>query len=276
MQGGNSQGDAQQGEHRQNGSGAGENTRGERHGYGGDRRGRPHRDGHRENRRFGDRDGRRGPPRRDSRPRGDRMEHRDEPPEEPPQLERIREEIVLPGDEIGTTEEFTSGDLTYEKDGKIYSATLGEAMINRKDMSVLVKPRNPPNVLKPGDIVIGMVRDCREKMVLVTILKTEGNKRAIAGDTDATLQISQISKDYVETTRDMFHVGDLLRARVVQGSPSLQLSTVAEGLGVIRALCQSCRSPMEKAENSLHCEVCSRTESRKLAPDYGETFIGLN
>jgi exosome complex component CSL4 len=128
-------------------------------------------------------------------------------------------------------------------------------------------------VLKPGDIVLGMVRDVREKMVLVTIIKMEGVKRVISGDTDATLQISQISKNYTESTRDEFRTGDLLRAKVVDNAPSIQLTTVDDNLGVIRAVCSSCKGVMAKTEKDLHCAECDRSEHRKFASDYGDVRV---
>jgi exosome complex component CSL4 len=140
-------------------------------------------------------------------------------------------------------------------------------------MTVSVKAMNPPNVLKQGDIVIGMIRDLREKMAMVTVMKVHGNTRAIAGDTDATIQISHISKNYTESIRDEFRTGDFVRAKVVSTSPSIQLTTVDDDLGVIRAVCSFCKGPMVKNEKGLYCEDCDKTSTRKISSNYGDVRV---
>jgi len=61
--------------------------------------------------------------------------------------------LVLPGEELGTTEEFLPGKGTYEEGGKIYSAVAGVLDIDTKEMAILVRPANPPVKLKVGDPV---------------------------------------------------------------------------------------------------------------------------
>jgi len=176
--------------------------------------------------------------------------------------------LVIPGEVVGASEEYVSGEFTYEKDGSIYSAVLGELHIDPKDKVVKVNPLNPPNTIRTGSIVIGMVTGLRSSMAIVDVQKVEGTERQITGDTNGTLQVSKVQESYTKDIRDEFHVGDFIRARVMQVNPSLQLTTAGQNLGVIRGLCSRCRAPMVKKGRDLYCEPCDRTETRKAAADY--------
>jgi exosome complex component CSL4 len=84
------------------------------------------------------------------------------------------------------------------------------------------------------------------------------------------LRISEVSPSYVKDVSDVYAFGDIIRAKVTQVHPSLQLITKDRELGVIRALCEKCRQPLIKKENYLECKNCGNKERRKIADDYGE------
>lgn len=55
--------------------------------------------------------------------------------------------------------------------------------------------------------------------------------------------------------------------------PSLQLTTKYDHLGVIRSLCDRCRSELIRRGNGLYCQKCKCSTTRKLADDYGDVNI---
>jgi exosome complex component CSL4 len=179
--------------------------------------------------------------------------------------------LVLPGDVLGTTEEFLPGPGTYEEGGKIFAAVTGLLDIDTKEMATRVRPMNPPVKLKVGDAVIGRVDDIRSSMVQVELIKVAGKDRAIADQGVGSIHVSHIADSYVQDTESQFHLLDVVRARVIQSQPSIQLSTVGADFGVIRALCTKCRQPMQLKGTELFCVADKHTETRKLAQSYGST-----
>lgn len=187
----------------------------------------------------------------------------------------MAKKLVIPGEFVAVCEEYMTGDGTYDHDGKIFSAYVGELELDSEKKVARVKPLNPPIQLKVGDAVLGVVRDMRETMVVVTISGLEGTERAISGETEGSLHISKISDRYTEDARREFRKGDILRAVVIRTEPSLQLATNRRDLGVVVALCTRCRSPLIKRDRDLFCEKCERAETRKTAIDYSNPPEGM-
>ncbi len=182
----------------------------------------------------------------------------------------MAKKLVIPGDFVAVSEEYMAGEGTYDHEGKIYSAFVGELDLDVQHKVARVRAFNPPVELRNGDIVIGVVRDVKETMVMVTLANAEGEERAISGETEASLHVSKVSTGYTSDVRDEFRKGDIIRAAVIQTKPSLQLATDRKDLGVLRALCTRCRSPLILRGKDMYCENCERNESRKTSIDYSD------
>src|SRR2546428_6696446 len=68
----------------------------------------------------------------------------------------------------------------------------------------------------------------------------------------------------------MYRLGDIIRAKVIQVKPSVQLTTGERELGVGKAGCSVCRGPLEVRGREVYCPRDERTERRKLAADYAD------
>ena len=178
--------------------------------------------------------------------------------------------MVLPGDEIAVAEEFEPGEGTYERNGLVFAATPGVLFLDPENRVARVRPFNPPAELKVGDIVYGVVDDIRGMMATATVLAIHGRTRQISGESEGTIHISNVSEEYTEDIRDMFRLGDIIRAKVIQVKPSVQLTTAERNLGVVKALCSVCRGPLELRGRELYCPRDERTERRKVAADYAD------
>lgn len=176
--------------------------------------------------------------------------------------------LVLPGDQIAVVEEFEAGEGTYERNGLVFAATPGVLRLDEQSRVARVQPFNPPAELQPGDIVYAVIDDIRGMMATATVNAIHGRARQISGETDGTIHISNVSQEYTEDIRDMYHLGDIIRAKVIQTKPSVQLTTAEPSLGVVRALCGVCRGPLEMRGRDLYCPRDERTERRKVAQDY--------
>jgi exosome complex component CSL4 len=177
---------------------------------------------------------------------------------------------VLPGDEVAVAEEYMPSEGTYEHDGKILSSLAGDLELDHEDKVARVVPKNPLVTLKNGDSVFCRITDVRASMAICEIFAKEGKEREITGETSATIHVSKLSSEYVQDVGKEYRPGDLIRAKVLQTRPSVQLSTQEPHFGVVKALCRRCRRPMGKQGRAMRCEPCERVESRKVADDYGD------
>jgi len=181
-----------------------------------------------------------------------------------------KNKIVLPGEQVSTSEELSPGDGTFEEDGIIRATRIGTYEPNQKFRKAIVKPlTSTPVEIRKGDIVLAKVGMVRSNMVIADVIHVTGKKRAISGDTNGTLRVSEISQGYVKDPATEFAPGDIIRAKVTQVRPSVQLATKDGDLGVIKARCSKCRNSLTKKGNMLECENCRNKEKRKTASDYG-------
>ncbi len=178
--------------------------------------------------------------------------------------------IVVPGEEVGTSEEYIPGEGTYEEEGEIFSSRVGIVAYNDEEMVVKTEPLNPLVEIERGDIVLGTVVMVRDTMVVVDINKIEGKNRNITGETSGTIHVSKASQAYVKDLKKEFKIGDYVRAKVMQAKPSVQLTTGYPEYGVVKALCSKCRRPMVRKGTMVYCDNCKRTETRKISSMYGK------
>lgn len=198
---------------------------------------------------------------------------------EQPEEGTVKEEpadnkIVLPGDLIGTSEEFTPKEGTFVDKGNIYAATTGIVKVNSKERSISVIPvTNVPPHLQVGDIVIGQITDVKDSVALVEIasIKDKGEREIINVD-QAAIHVSNVKDAYVKELSAEFEPFDIVKAKVID-MRNIRLSTVNKELGVMKAYCSSCRTVMKKENGRLKCPKCNRVETRKLSSDYGTGVI---
>jgi len=181
-----------------------------------------------------------------------------------------KNKVVLPGEQLSTSEELLSGDGTFEEDGIIRASRIGTYIVDQKHRKAKVKPLTSiPVELKNGDIVLAEVRSVRSSMIIADVIHVIGKSRVISGDTNGTLHVSEISDSYVKDPTSEYSIGDIIRAKVTQVKPSVQLITKDENLGAIKSLCSKCRKSLIKKGGILECEACGYKEKRKTAFDYG-------
>lgn len=180
------------------------------------------------------------------------------------------EDLVFPGDLVGMSEEWLSGEGTYEEEGKLYAAHYGIVRYDEEDLKAFVKPLNEIVEIEEGDIVYGEVRDRKNSMVIVNIEIVEGSSRGVKEDKEGSIHISKVSDDYTEELKDKYLIGDIIRAKVAQAEPTIRLSTVGETLGVVKGYCSECRKDMKMKKSKLYCPRCDIYEERKISQAYGK------
>ncbi len=178
--------------------------------------------------------------------------------------------VVMPGEALATTEELEPGKGTFEENGNIYSSVFGTFFIEKENTVAVVMPANPLVTLEKGDVVIGKVASVRSSMVMLEVACLEGNDRAISGNTAGVVHVSKASEHFISDVSKEFGKGEIVRAEVLSGSPSLQLTTASKHLGVLKAMCARCRHELVKKGEGLECPECGNIETRKMSDDYGQ------
>jgi exosome complex component CSL4 len=137
--------------------------------------------------------------------------------------------VVMPGEEIATSEEFAVGEGTYEREGKILASVTGFVELDNGEMVARVLGLNPPRLLKAGDTILGEVSEVRGTMVNIQSIAPEEAGRRMTGQDMGTIHISKVTDGRSDDLRELFRLGDVVRAKVIQVKPSLQLTTAGPG-----------------------------------------------
>ncbi|HII93100.1 MAG TPA: exosome complex RNA-binding protein Csl4 [Methanosarcina sp.] len=206
-----------------------------------------------------------------SRERSDTFEPRAPYEAETPEEELEKGGFVLPGELVGTTEEFKSGEGTTVSAGDIYSTATGNVIIDRKARVISVRPRTLiPNILKVGDIIYGKITDVRESGAMVEVAGIEGKEdREIVNVRSGDIHVSNVRDSYVKRLSDEFRHSDIIRARVLD-TERMRLTTAEDSLGVVKAYCSNCKGELVLEGKKLKCPVCNMTETRKISTEYGK------
>jgi exosome complex component CSL4 len=181
------------------------------------------------------------------------------------------EQIVMPGDKLGIIEQYLPGEGTYDDNGEIKSSVLGNVKINQKMKVISVESDAKPALLKVGDVVYGQITDIKPQRANVKIDCIKDNARPLALPYMGAIHISQAKKDYLEKLSDAFRIGDIVQAKVVKlTGDNVDLGTVDDDCGVLKAMCTRCRDYMHttKKQNELQCNSCNKKEKRKISKNY--------
>ncbi len=180
------------------------------------------------------------------------------------------EELKSPGDELAMAEEFSAGEGTFEDDGVIRASVVGRAEVDQKSRAIVVRSINYPPVLEIGDEVIGVIAGLKSSMAMVDVIRAvREREREVANREEGTIHISKISDGFVSDVKKCFKQRDVIKARVIQVKPSLQLTTAGDDLGVIQAYCSKCREKLARSGRNLKCPSCLNIEERELSELYG-------
>ncbi|MDE1820255.1 MAG: exosome complex RNA-binding protein Csl4 [Euryarchaeota archaeon] len=184
--------------------------------------------------------------------------------------EPSEERLVLPGDLLGTAEEYVPGRGTYEYNGQVYAALMGHPHIDAQNRTVTVHALHEVPHLAEGEVVYARIEEIKSAMLVTTVLTHAKTGRGVPGNPEGTVHISKAKESYVEELSGEFAIGDILKAVVLQGYPVVKLSTQGPELGVILGRCTDCHGILTHASgNQLVCSRCGRREHRKVSRDYG-------
>lgn len=184
--------------------------------------------------------------------------------------ESPEERLVLPGDLLGTAEEFVPGRGTYEYSGKVYAALLGHPKVDTENRTVSVTALHEIPHLSEGEEVYARIEEIKSAMLVTIVLSSAKSGRVVPGNPEGTVHISKAKESYVEDLNREFAIGDILKAQVLQGYPVVKLSTQGPQYGVVSGRCLDCHGLLALHDgNHLVCTRCGRKEQRKVSREYG-------
>ena len=118
-------------------------------------------------------------------------------------------------------------------------------------------------------------------MILFTDIKTQranvnidcltDSSRPLALPYMGAIHISQAKSGYLDKLTDAFRIGDIVKAKVVKiTGDNVDLATVDEDCGVLKAMCTRCRDYMNttQKENEVQCRTCKKKEKREVSINY--------
>ena len=180
-------------------------------------------------------------------------------------MSKNKELIVVPGEEISSEEQYSGGENTFTKFGKVKSLTLGKAIFDEGQKKVSVEGKLIQTITV-NDIVYGKVVRVKDSMVLLELTSAENNKKITSKE--ANLPVRNVSTEYISKLDNFFKIGDIVKAKVVGVNPlGIDLATNETGLGVIKAYCNECRTELSHSNEKLLCFNCGSQEERKWFSD---------
>ncbi|MDR2624345.1 MAG: exosome complex RNA-binding protein Csl4 [Methanobrevibacter sp.] len=179
-------------------------------------------------------------------------------------------DFVMPGDVIGVSEQYLPGAWTYEDDGYIKAAVIGNISINRHEIAIVPRTTTPL-LLKVGDIIVGQITDIKGQRAMIDVQASIDSSRELALPYSGAIHISHVKKGYLEKLTDAFKIGDIIEGKVVKiMGDNIDINTEDPEHGVLKAMCSRCRGFMDPTDSkdTLYCESCNRKEKRKISLNY--------
>ncbi len=187
-------------------------------------------------------------------------------------------DLTKPGEELGTEEEFLKGHGTYLEDEKIRSVLLGEKKVEDRKM-IVDRPYRYRNFHR-GVLVFGKVEKVSDQMALASIFPIDQESGRYPKTMDyASLHVSKVKQGFVDSLKNEMKIGDIIKAVIVSvdiKKGQIDLATDKPNLGVVKAFCSRCRSPLKKVDDGLECEKCGYKDNRAISNAYRNVALEIN
>lgn len=183
-------------------------------------------------------------------------------------------QFAYPGDILATAEEYVPGKFTADDQGNIVSLTTGRIRRDDSNLVISVEPTKKRVRPRNGDVAYGQIikMDGRHDTVrLGAICGSDGVLRDFMADANLRTMGQRERRGDVNPVF-MLRIGDIVRGKITRASPYLEVTIQGKHFGSIKSLCSRCRMPLILKDNSLYCDNCEKTESRKFADDYGNVL----
>ena len=172
---------------------------------------------------------------------------------------------------LGLEEEFVAGSNAYESGGSVLADSVGEKVLDTSKYEASVsKSTREVRIMERGCSVLCVVSMVKANTVLVEIREAELNgQRRTVHDRNGSINVRNIANAYVRSCDDMYRIGYIVRARVLEVTPyGIELETKAPEYGVVMAYGIHSRKPLHLIEGKLRDQASGEEENRKIASSY--------
>jgi len=179
--------------------------------------------------------------------------------------------LVLPGDHISSYEEAEPGENCYADKDEVYSAALGESVIEEGKSVVKVKNRvlTQPQVGMDVYAVIFKSSPNNARCDCIMASEVDGGGRGVAFS--ASLPVTEVRRGYVNDLRDEVKIGDIIKAKINKKTPTgYELSIFGSQYGCVKVFCPKCRDEMGTDGSGIFISKCGWKERRKIPREGGE------
>lgn len=179
--------------------------------------------------------------------------------------------VAIPGERLGSLEQFSSGNGTYTRHGYVYASLAGykqlqEQKNGEKPVICVIREEEKHVVPEAGSVVTCKVISTNPRFCKVAILGVESTslKETFKG-TIRKEDVRATEKDKVEMYKS-FRPGDIVLARVLTSHTQTYLLSTAENeLGVVFAKSESGAAMVAVSWCEMQCPKTKAKEHRKVA-----------
>jgi len=187
--------------------------------------------------------------------------------------EKIVKKKVLPGEELAVIEEYNNGKGSYQQDGSVRAAELGETRLNSEKRAIeVVKYTKELTLPEEFSDVIAETGSVTRRDARVDIFKI--GKKIVEPTYSGVLHVNEVNREFSKNLEMALRNGDIIKARIVNTKNRLiQLSMLSSEYGVLYAYCGRCGTVLQNDHGRLTCTKCNRVERRQVARNYGKEDI---
>ncbi len=182
--------------------------------------------------------------------------------------------VEVPGDVLGSEIEYAPGKGAYSDGENVRAAVMGEKEVDNESRTIKINTKFPmPKMVHKGLVYFGVVTDITgmgASVELIEIASKNNTPVGLPGNL-ALLRVADVSNGYVKSIRDAVRIGDIVKVKVLRVKRgAVDVTMKDKGLGVVKAFCSKCRSPLKLKGSKLYCENCNSYETRRLGYPYLE------
>ena len=188
--------------------------------------------------------------------------------------------LMFPGDNLSTEEEFVSSRNTFIDNGNIHASVIGKTVV--KDGTIMVESISKEiKSFYRGMYVLGEITDDLHTIVFVKIENFKKDKDVYISFKSGKI----IMKSHAPNNRQRhdghsenkteykpFGIGDIILARITFDDKDVYtLDCGSSELGVVHSKCALCDASLQLIDNVLHCSNCELDISKKTSIMYNNS-----
>tara|TARA_Y100000590_G_scaffold389052_1_gene463825 strand:+ start:1137 stop:1688 length:552 start_codon:yes stop_codon:yes gene_type:complete len=175
----------------------------------------------------------------------------------------MSQESKLPGEKIAFSEEYLSGENTFDDGELVRSSVIGQTEFNKEERTVSIHSNKSISIPKIGDIVIGLVEASLGSLIAVSMQYINNIK--------VTSNVECICTTRHMRKKNVALVKDVVKLKIINHiNGTIHASMDDRDLGVLFTKCRKCFGEVIQTRDAVKCKDCGWIDDRKLSSDFGK------